>query len=145
MGGGLGYLKVQVMRFLSSFLLFMLGVESALAMPPQTPPANTIKELKAQMNRCIDTSSLPTFLPDMQVTARFSLRRDGSLIGVPRITFVSTQANPQTRDLYGQSLIQALQKCAPFVMTPALGGAMAGRMHAYRVIFVGTRPKGQSL
>jgi hypothetical protein len=135
-----------VIKFLSVFLFFFaLTIDAAQAMPHGTPPANTLKEIQAQIDRCIQNSSLPALLPDMQVTARFALKRDGHLIGSPRITFVSAQANDQTRVLYGQSLTQALQKCAPFVLTSGLGGAIAGRPGTYRVIFVGSPPKMPSL
>ncbi|GJD51448.1 hypothetical protein OPKNFCMD_4202 [Methylobacterium crusticola] len=69
------------------------------------------------------------------ITARFGLRRDGSLEGTPRITFVRVPAG-QRAGLVAATL-DAVARCTPARLTGGLGGALAGRPIALRFLFTG--------
>ena len=76
----------------------------------------------------------------LEVTARFSLRRDGSMIGDPRVTYATADIAPKARELLTRSVEDAMSACTPLRMSPGLGGAIAGRVIAVRFIYRG--PKG---
>lgn len=74
-----------------------------------------------------------------EITARFSLRRDGSLFGEPRITFAATPGDAQARELLTRAAVEAIRRCTPARMTPSHGGAIAARPIALRFIYNGPR------
>jgi hypothetical protein len=81
-------------------------------------------------------------LEAVEVTARFSIRRDGSLIGTPRVTFASGEVALQARELLTQSAVEAIRACTPLRISPGLGQAIAGRPFAIRFIYKGPQGRG---
>ena len=75
------------------------------------------------------------------VTLRLSFRRDGSVIGRPRITYSQASGGDGGADL-ANSIFTALADCTPLPLTPQLGAAIAGRVFLIR--FVAPR-KGEGL
>lgn len=69
----------------------------------------------------------------VEVTARFSLRRDGSLIAAPRIVFTAGVSGEGRRRL-ARATLAALRACTPARITPDLGRAIAGRPIALRLV-----------
>ena len=78
----------------------------------------------------------------MSITARLSLRRDGSVIGTPQITFAKAPGDARNRDILIRATLDAIARCTPVRITPALGGAIAGRPLALRFIYDGPRGQG---
>lgn len=74
-----------------------------------------------------------------EVTARFSLRRDGSLIGAPRIVFAAGVSGEGRRRL-ARATLAAVKACTPARITPDLGRAIAGRPIALRLVY---QPQGR--
>lgn len=72
---------------------------------------------------------------------RFSLRRDGTLFGQPRVTWEARRASPALRERFGSSLIAAVRECTPMRLSPGLGGSIAGRPITIR--FHGRAPSNQ--
>jgi hypothetical protein len=94
---------------------------------------NTIRELLAALRAC------PVALPEvgrqgMQMTVQLSFKRNGEIIGTPRITFTTRSASAEVKDAYFQAITTGLQRCAPLSFTDGLGGAIAGRPIAIRYI-----------
>ncbi len=73
-----------------------------------------------------------------EVTLRLSFRRDGSLFGRPRMTYVKAVGGADGEAALANSIFAALQACCPLRFTPALGAAIAGRTFLIR--FVAPRP-----
>lgn len=103
-----------------------------------TKPAGTLAELYPALAACWQ---VPTGLgrpsggtDDIEITARLSLRRDGSLIGPPRITYAAGVAGSQRTTLV-RGTLDALARCTPVHVTPGLGGAIAGRPVALRFVY----------
>ncbi|MDP4003407.1 hypothetical protein [Methylobacterium sp. NEAU K] len=103
-----------------------------------TTPADTLAELYPVLAACWHP---PTGLgrpragsDDVEITVRLSLRRDGSLIGTPRITYTAGFAQGQRRSLVNATL-DALADCTPARITPGLGRAIAGRPVALRLVY----------
>jgi hypothetical protein len=78
-----------------------------------------------------------------EVTVRFSLRRDGSVQGTPRVTFANLAVDGAARQRLTEAAIDAVRRCTPLHLTDGLGGAVAGRPFAVRFVYQG--PKGQGV
>ena len=70
----------------------------------------------------------------MQMSVRFSLRRNGEIIGAPRVTYTSRDASREVRETYHNAITAALERCTPLPLSPGLGGAVAGRPIAIRYV-----------
>lgn len=99
-------------------------------------PADTLAELYPALAACWRLPHLAGGIqgPDVEVTARLSLRRDGSLIGPPRITYAAGVTGGDRRVLT-QATLAALGHCTPARITPGLGRAIAGRPVALRFVY----------
>ena len=76
--------------------------------------------------------------PGMQMSVRLSFKRTGEIIGTPRLTYVSPDAPPESKDIYRHAIDASLARCTPMPFTKGLGGAIAGRPIAIR--FIDNRP-----
>src|SRR5262249_18118433 len=72
--------------------------------------------------------------PGMEITVQMSFRRDGELLGHPRITFESAGASDDDRLAYRIAVAKMLKRCTPLPFTDALGNAIAGRPFTMRLI-----------
>lgn len=78
------------------------------------------------------------------VTVRFALRADGSLLGEPRVTAANGLPEGTARTLLVASAIRAIKRCAPLALSAGLGGAIAGRVFTLRFRHSGTIEQGVS-
>jgi hypothetical protein len=62
------------------------------------------------------------------VTIIFMMKRDGSVFGKPRITYSHLEGDAEARRRFLDDAERAIVACLPFKVTPALGGAIAGRL-----------------
>ena len=76
--------------------------------------------------------TLPPGDPGMQITVLFSFKRNGEILGKPRITFESASASDADRIAYRTAIMETLQRCAPMPFTDSMGGAIAGRLITFR-------------
>lgn len=106
-------------------------------------PANTLRELFPALSACWTAPEGLAKFERTEITVRFSLRRDGSLIGTPQITFSKSPADERGKALLIEASLSAIRHCTPVRVTPALGGAIAGRPLSLRFIYEG--PKGQGV
>jgi hypothetical protein len=81
-------------------------------------------------------------LERIEQTVRFSLRRDGTMFGEPRVTFVTATPDTRVRLLLTRAAVDAVRNCTPLRLTTSLGGAIAGRPIAVRFIYNGPRGQG---
>jgi len=114
-------------------------LRATVAVPlPDRPaaPANTLAALYPALAACWSLPHLAGGIqgPDVEVTARLSLRRDGSLIGPPRITYAAGVAGSE-RQVLTRATLAALARCTPARITPGLGRAIAGRPVALRFVY----------
>jgi hypothetical protein len=106
---------------------------SAVAQKPQAP-LNTLKDIGAALQACWVPPPMDQSRPGMQITVQMSFKRNGELLGQPRITFESAGASDDERLAYRIAVAQMLQRCAPLPFTEALGNAVAGRPFTMRFI-----------
>ncbi|WP_375408167.1 hypothetical protein [uncultured Methylobacterium sp.] len=106
-------------------------------------PIETLRALYTRLAACWRSPAGLARLERTEVTARFALRRDGSVIGEPRITFATQPTDSKAFQLLADAARDAIRRCTPAGITPGLGGAIAGRPIALRFIYEG--PKGQGV
>ncbi len=97
-----------------------------------SPPApgasvNSLSEIAPAIGRCWVLPPLPRHVTGGMVTVRFSLRRNGSVIGTPRVTWQSGQMEPAMENSLKASALEAVAKCTPLNLSSGLGGSIAGR------------------
>ena len=108
-----------------------------LAAPPapQAEPANTLAELWRQLQAClVNAPGSDALANGSEVTILFAMKRDGSLFGKPRITHSDLRGQAGDQEQFLANVLMAIDHCLPLDVTPGLGGAIAGRPIALRVI-----------
>jgi hypothetical protein len=117
-----------------------LTIESV---PPQDDKAkyarpdhdlDTIGDLFAELRSCWSPPPADSAAEGMQMTVRFSFKRDGGIIAAPRLTFATTGSSADTRTTYLKAINASLDACMPLKFTNSLGGALAGRPIAIRYV-----------
>jgi hypothetical protein len=93
---------------------------------------DNIKEAFERFRTCWKPPPASKANPDVEITAIVTFRRDGSILGHPKITYESENATDNDRLLYRIAVMDALQRCTPMPFTDAMGGAVAGRPFAIR-------------
>ena len=102
---------------------------------PSTAPVATLRDLGPALTACFRA---PDHSTGSQVTVRFSLTRDGTVLGRPTITFAKLVGSPEDRRAFMAAALGGLAACTPVRLTPGLGGAIAGRPLSGR--FIGGGP-----
>ena len=95
---------------------------------------DTIGDLFAELRSCWSPPPADAAQAGMQMTVRFSFKRDGGMIGAPRLTFATEGASADIRDTYLKAINASLDACIPLKFTGGLGGALAGRPIAIRYV-----------
>ena len=108
---------------------------------PRPRLIDTLRDLYPALTACWTVPEGLAGFERTEITARFALRSDGSVIGVPRITFARQDADGRGRAILTRATLDAIRRCTPVAISPALGGAIAGRPIALRFIYQG--PIGQ--
>ncbi len=108
------------------------------AAPSQAAPANTLRDMFNQLGACFSREAgADEGWRGAEMTLRFSLRRDGSLIGKPHITYSKLPKEETDKRRVMDSFAFAMDRCLPVKITDGLGGAIAGQMIAYRFAWKG--------
>ncbi len=111
-----------------------LTVESERSYVMPDHDLDTIGDLFAALRACWQPPTPNSAYSGMQLSIRFSFKRDGALIAPPRSTYVTRDASQDARDTYRSSIAAAFARCLPLHFTPGLGGAIAGRPIAIRYV-----------
>jgi hypothetical protein len=101
------------------------SVLSATAVAQQPRPADTLADLSRAVGACLSGTPLAT---GSRVTIAFMMKRDGSIFGRPRIRYAHLEGDPDAQKRFLEDAERAVDACLPVAVTPALGGAIAGRM-----------------
>src|SRR6476646_6264974 len=95
---------------------------------------DSIADLFAQLRSCWSPPPVAAAEPGMQMTVRFSFKRDGGIIAAPRLTFATVGTSAEIRDTYLEAINASLDACVPLKFTGGLGAALAGRPIAIRYV-----------
>ncbi len=100
-------------------------------------PLNSIGDLFAALRRCW-VPPVKDAHSGTQMSVRLSFKRNGEIIGEPRVTFVTPGTAPEVRQAYLDAVTNSLKQCTPLPLSAGLGGAVAGRPIFIR--FIDDRP-----
>jgi hypothetical protein len=92
--------------------------------PAEAAPANTLREVFPALTRCWRA---PAGSEGSTLTVGITLRRDGTLLGAPTITYSKLTGAADAQKRFVASALAALAACTPVAITDSLGGAIAGR------------------
>jgi hypothetical protein len=109
--------------------IWLAGLTPAPAQPAQV---NTIADVFARLKACWRPPDPARVHPEVDITVIVSFTRSGEILGRPRVTYESEQADDNDRLLYRIAAMEALQRCTPMPFTEGMGGAIAGRPFAIR-------------
>jgi hypothetical protein len=98
---------------------------------------NTIKDVFKKLYGCWKPPS-PARANPIDITVVLSFNRAGDIIGHPRITYESADANDNDRLQYRIAVMEALQRCTPMPFTESMAAAVAG--HPFAIQFHNKRP-----
>ena len=130
------------MRRLGALTLAFVLAGAPLAHAQSEPVLTRLDQVAPAVTACWSPPAGLQILEGIQVTARFSIRRDGTLIGNPLVTFTSGEVALQARELLTRSAVEAIRACTPLRISPGLGRAIAGRPFAIRFIYKGPQGRG---
>jgi hypothetical protein len=94
----------------------------------------TIGDLFAALRSCWSPPPADSAQQGMQMSVRFSFKRNGQIIAVPRMTYATAGVSADTRATYLKAINASLNACEPLKFTDGLGGALAGRPIAIRYV-----------
>ena len=127
----------HVTRTCCGAALLLAGSTAALAQTVE--PVNTIKDVFARIRTCWRPPAPSRAHPDIDITVIVSFNRAGEILGHPRVTYESEQADDNDRLMYRIAVMEALQRCTPMPFTEGMAGAAAGRPFTIR--FHNPKPK----
>jgi hypothetical protein len=103
----------------------LLGAALLSATPAQAErTVQTLRDLGPALTACWRA---PPGTEGSEVTVRFSLRRDGTLLGQPRITYSKLTGDAERQRTFIAAALGALAECLPVKISDGLGGTIAGR------------------
>jgi hypothetical protein len=107
---------------------------SASMASAQTEPAqvDSIKGVIERLGTCWRPPPPSRANPDVEITVIVSFRRDGTILGRPKITYESDSATDNDRLMYRIAVMETLQRCTPMPFTEGMAGAVAGRPFAIK-------------
>jgi hypothetical protein len=100
-----------------------------------------LDQIGPALRRCWRPPAIDAQSGDASASVRFSLRRDGTLFGQPRVTWEMRRAPSGLRERFTDSLMRAVRDCTPMRLSPGLGGSIAGRPITIR--FLGRAPTNE--
>jgi hypothetical protein len=95
---------------------------------------DSIGDLFAALRSCWSPPSVDAAREGMQMSVRFSFKRSGEIIAVPRLTYATSGVSADVRNTYLKAITASLDTCVPLKFTGGLGGAIAGRPIAIRYV-----------
>lgn len=101
----------------------------ALAGPEQSP-VDTLRNLFERLRTCWKPPAPSQAHAGIDITVVVSFNRFGEILGHPRITYESEQADDNDRLMYRIAVMEALRRCTPMPFTEGMAGAVAGRPFA---------------
>ncbi len=100
--------------------------------PDGMETVDRLDEIAPAVRRCWSPPPLPGDLTGAMVSLRFSLRRDGSLFGQPRVTWETRRGDAAFQQRFSDSAVAAIRSCTPMRLSAGLGASIAGRPFTIR-------------
>jgi hypothetical protein len=111
------------------------GLVAAVASPASAqqsrPPIDQLRQVGPSIYRCWHP---PAGSAGDEVTVTMSFKRDGAVLGKPRISHSKLTGSDDDQKAFVASVLGAIAACTPLHLSDSLGGSMAGRPFAMRFI-----------
>ena len=129
-----GTRRRQWRRALASagILLLALASSPALGENPSCRVAGPVDTLNEVWRAVFACWTPPPGSAGMAITLTFSLRRNGTMIGEPRVTWSKLAGDQARQRAFVASVLKALAAALPLPLSDGMGGAIAGRPLALR-------------
>jgi len=114
-----------ILTVIALALLLVISSEAKSA------PANSLRELYTALGECVKA---PASLPGSEITIIFSLKRNGSLLGKPKISHAKLLGDTNAQRDFVAGVLAGFDRCLPVSITDGLGGAVAGRPLNFRIV-----------
>jgi hypothetical protein len=126
-----GLARPCIQRIAHTAALVLLWSTCAPAQQPTQPAqVNSIRDIFTRLKSCWIPPPPSRAHPDIDITVVVSFNRAGQILGHPRITYESEQADDNDRLIYRIAVMETLQRCTPMPFTEGMAGAVAGRPFA---------------
>ena len=103
---------------MAALMLFL-----SFASEARCAPANSLRQLFHALSDCVTAP----VAGDSEITIVFSLKRDGALLGKPRISHAKLLGDEADQREFVRDVLMAFGRCVPVRITDELGAAIAGR------------------
>ena len=112
--------------------VLLVVVALSCAAEAQDGRVNTLKEMSSRFDECYLATVRELGLADVDITVWVSFKRDGQMIGPPRLAYESKGVTDE-QDLHARTVVkEMLQRCTPMPFTETMAHAVAGRMFRMR-------------
>ncbi|MCJ2132679.1 hypothetical protein MKK69_01110 [Methylobacterium sp. J-026] len=101
--------------------------------PAHAEAANSLHALWETLGACARRAQVAPEAAGSEVTVLFTLKRDGTLQGKPRITYARLVGDRDQQQAFIAATLSAIAGCFPIAITDGLGGAVAGRPIRFRM------------
>jgi hypothetical protein len=88
----------------------------------------------AALRACWEPPPLDKAQSRLEISVRLSFNRTGEIIGRPRVTYTSPNTPYETKQVYWNAIVAALDRCTPMPFSKKFGDAVAGRPIAIRFV-----------
>ncbi|MBI5113503.1 MAG: hypothetical protein HZA68_16175 [Rhodovulum sp.] len=102
--------------------------------PPPPRAIDSTGDLAAALRACWTPPPEERARSGMEMTVRFGLRRDGTVMGTPRVTYATRGVPAETRDAYRAAVTRGLERCDRLTLSERFGKALAGRPLVVRYV-----------
>ena len=104
------------MRLFAALAFTLLAIIPSYAQEKRAgPPANTLREMGAALWSCWFP---PAGTQNFQVTIIFSFKRNGEVLGKPRITYSTFNGDVEEQRRIMGLILTSLEACTPVAVTP---------------------------
>src|SRR3954451_24796596 len=86
---------------------------------------DNIREPFVRLHRCWEPPPASKAHPDIEITAIVTFRRDGTILGHPRITYESENATDNDRLQHGVAVMHAFHRCTPMLFAERIEAAVS--------------------
>jgi hypothetical protein len=100
-----------------------------------------IADIAPALRRCWTPPAMDGPDAGAMASVRFSLRRDGTLFGQPRVTWETRRGDAALQARFTRSVLDAVRSCTPMRLSAGFGASIAGRPFIIR--FHGRAPSNE--